>query len=128
MRRDYLAWYKLKTQLEKATIFRDFHEREIWWCSLGANIGFEEDGKNGNFERPVLVIRKYSQDLFFGVPLTSTIKQGKYYFKVKLGQIPRSLILSQGRALCSVRLRRKIYKVHPLIFSTVLEKYRDLFA
>lgn len=34
-----------------------FHEREVWWCSLGVNIGFEQDGKNDIFERPVLIIR-----------------------------------------------------------------------
>lgn len=35
-----------------------FYEREIWWCSLGVNIGFEQDGTNDLFERPVLVIKK----------------------------------------------------------------------
>jgi hypothetical protein len=30
-----------------------FREKEIWWACLGANIGFEQNGKNENFERPI---------------------------------------------------------------------------
>jgi len=25
-----------------------FKERDIWWISIGVNVGFEEDGKNSN--------------------------------------------------------------------------------
>lgn len=53
---------------EKLVLFR---EREIWWCSIGKNIGAEQDGKNEFFERPVLVCKKYNNEQFFGFPLTS---------------------------------------------------------
>ncbi len=37
-----------------------FHEREVWWCGIGINIGVEIDGKNSDFERPVLVVKKFN--------------------------------------------------------------------
>lgn len=52
-----------------------FNEREIWWCSIGENIGFEGDGKNDMFERPVLILKKYNAEVFFGAPLTTSTKE-----------------------------------------------------
>ena len=31
-------------------------EREIWWCSVGLNVGTEIYGKGEDFARPVLII------------------------------------------------------------------------
>ena len=41
-------WNKIKKDIEKSKIDKVFHTQEIWWCSIGINIGFEEDGKNNN--------------------------------------------------------------------------------
>ena len=52
------SWTKLKIRLhvsEDEPVY--FREKEIWWASLGANIGYEQDGKNDNFERPVLILK-----------------------------------------------------------------------
>jgi len=58
----FIAWSKLKVRLHiKPDNGVYFREREIWWASLGANIGYEQDGKHENFERPVLVLKKFSR-------------------------------------------------------------------
>jgi hypothetical protein len=58
MEKDFDRWNKKKKTLHQ-TDFTDFvHEREVWWCALGANVGVEADGKHDNFERPVLVPSK----------------------------------------------------------------------
>jgi mRNA interferase MazF len=56
MEKNFNEWNFLKQNLDKKekTIF--FKERDIWWCSLGLNIGHEENGKNTYFTRPILVI------------------------------------------------------------------------
>ena len=59
------------------------HEREVWWCSLGVNIGVEIDGKNNDFERPVLLIKKFNGMMFWGIPLTSKTKENPYTVEVK---------------------------------------------
>src|SRR3989344_1315008 len=74
MEKEYDDWNKLKKSLstKKSNVF--FHEREIWFCSLGKNIGYEEDGKNELFERPILIIRKFNNSIFLAIPLTSSKK------------------------------------------------------
>ena len=60
--KDFDNWNKEKKILEStANETLVFHEREIWWCSIGLNVGDEQDGKNDYFERPVLVIRKFNK-------------------------------------------------------------------
>src|SRR3989344_6616951 len=108
-KKDYTIWQKLKTFLhnEKPRVY--FHEREIWWCSLGANIGFEQDGKGLDFARPVLIIRVFSKEVFIGVPLTTKLKDGKYYYPISTGDgFERRVILSQIRLLDSKRLQEKM--------------------
>ena len=87
-----------------------FNKGEVWFTAIGKNIGDEEDGKNQNFERPVLIIRKFNNNIFLGVPLTSQDKEGKYYHKL-VSFFGSTAILSQVRLLDSKRLLRKIGKV-----------------
>jgi len=53
----FLNWSLKKEKLHNRDKKIYFHEREIWWCSLGLNIGYEEDGKNDNYTRPILVLK-----------------------------------------------------------------------
>ncbi len=55
MQKDFQKWHGLKKELHEQAGVALFQEREIWWCSLGANIGFEQDGGGEHFEQPVLV-------------------------------------------------------------------------
>lgn len=126
MRRDYVAWYKLKAEIEYKRKAPEFSERDVWWCSIGANIGFEEDGKNDDFERPVLVIRKFNKELFVGVPLTSKRKDNKFYHHVTVADKESAVILSQQRALSSKRLLRKVGRVGQEDFSIIIDKVNVL--
>ena len=97
---------------KKALQIRDheflFHEREVWWCSLGLNIGHEQDGKNNLFERPVVVLKKYNKDKLLILPITSSEKKSRYNIKIKSVGIGSSVIVSQARTISSKRLLRKI--------------------
>ena len=53
-----------------------FHEQEVWFCALGANIGFEQDGRGEGFLRPVLVLKKFNNEIFWALPMTKNIKTG----------------------------------------------------
>jgi hypothetical protein len=70
--------------------------------------GFEQNGKNENFERPILVFRKFGKDMLWAIPLTSKIKEGIFYFDIRHLGFKSSLILSQLKLLSSKRLIRKI--------------------
>lgn len=86
-----------------------FHEREIWWCAVGANVGFEQDGKGENFERPVVIVRKFNKEVFWGIPLSKKIKEGPYYVSVHSDdQTPCVAIISQLRLMDAKRLLDKM--------------------
>lgn len=114
MEKDYRLWTPLKRVLNNAGepgLF--FHEREIWYIHLGENIGFEQDGRNDQFLRPVVIIRKFNNDIFWGVPLTRTKKDLPFYFTFSwraegAGDEQSTAVLSQMRLIDARRLRRMI--------------------
>ena len=124
--RNYVGWYKLKTQLEKLQADKLFHAREVWWCSFGANVGFEEDGKGELFERPILIVRKFSKDLFMAVPLTTKQKDNRFHHPIKIGDIDGSVIISQARVISTKRLNRRLGKVGKKRFNEVVDKLSGL--
>src|ERR1035437_2426369 len=98
MNKDFDAWNKLKKTIETdRSDYLSFHEREIWWCSLGVNLGSEENGKNELFERPVLVMKKFNMSTAIIIPLTTKHKESPYYHPIKHDGKTSSVILSQVR-------------------------------
>ncbi|MFA6404571.1 MAG: hypothetical protein WCW03_01010 [Candidatus Paceibacterota bacterium] len=59
--KDFDLWNTHKKHLDKSKSPDYFHERDIWWCAIGVNIGSEQDGKNDNFD--VNIANKDSQIL-----------------------------------------------------------------
>src|SRR3954465_7462545 len=103
MHKNFNEWLPLKEvlHLKEKVIF--FKEREVWWCTLGANIGFEQDGKNKNFERPVLILKKFNRDSVLAIPLTSRIKKHRYTFVFTHNGQQFSALLSQVRLISTKR-------------------------
>ena len=126
MEKEYDDWNKLKKDLstKESKIF--FHEREVWYCSLGKNIGYEEDGKNELFERPILIVRKFNNDIFLAIPLTSSKKDNKYYHQYEFSGKTFAGMLSQIRILDSRRLSRKIGMIKESDFSTIIKKIHNV--
>jgi mRNA interferase MazF len=120
MDKNYDDWNNLKKSLSKGGSKIFFHEREVWYCSIGKNIGYEEDGKNELFERPILIIKKFNNDIFLSIPLTSSSKDNIYYFKYKLNDREYSGILSQVRLLDRKRLSRKIGMMKESDFKNII--------
>jgi mRNA interferase MazF len=75
---------------------------------LGANIGFEENGKHANYERPVLILKKFNKDMLWVVPLTSQRKSGLFYYDLSIAGFNSMVIISQLRLISSKRLIRKL--------------------
>jgi mRNA-degrading endonuclease toxin of MazEF toxin-antitoxin module len=95
-------------------------EREIYWCSIGYNVGYEEHGKGINFRRPVLIIKKFNTNLFWGVPLSTKIKEGnKYYFPITIKGQNQSALISQMRTFDSRRLDQYICQLDEKDFELV---------
>lgn len=124
--KDYQKWHLVKIKIESEGKPELFREREIWWCSIGENIWYEQDGKNESFERPVLVLKKFSHDVFLGIPMTSTQKEHPYYFPYRINDVRGSFILSQARVLSVKRLQRKMAVMKGFSFQRIKEAYLKL--
>jgi hypothetical protein len=79
-------WNKLKQQLHNKKEVIKFSKGNIYFMSIGQNIGHESCGKNDLYLRPVLVYKKLSKSTFVGIPLTSSKKEGSYYFSFNYKQ------------------------------------------
>ena len=124
----FIQWTKLKIKLHFSDFDQGklyFKEREVWWASLGVNIGFEQDGKNNHFERPVLVLKKFNKTVLWILPLTRSQKNNKYYFKLKQHDGDSFVILSQLRLISSKRLTRRMRKIEVSEFQKIKEILRN---
>ncbi len=127
MQKDFKNWHDKKSQIDQIIKRPFFHLREVWFCYMGINVGFEQDGKGDDFLRPVVIIRKFNNEIFWGIPLTSTIKNSKYYFPITLyNQGTGSAILSQIKLIDARRLSYKIGDISETEFSELTKKLKEL--
>ncbi len=102
-------WNEVKKQIETEPLGRHYKDREIYYVKIGENIGFEQSGKGKEFIRPVLILKKFNKTFFYGVPLSTTKKRGKYYFEFNFINGKTSVaILSQVKSFDTKRLLNKI--------------------
>jgi mRNA interferase MazF len=97
------------------------HEREVWWCALGVNVGDEADGKHDNFERPVLVLMKFNKDAVLVVPLTSRPKRNPYHVPFLQEGKLFAAAYSQLRLVSTKRLLRRLYRMDGNVFEGIKE-------
>lgn len=129
MKKDYKKWHPIKKDLDNSEVARPFfHQREIWFCYLGENVGFEEDGVGEDFMRPVIIIRKFNNEIFWGIPLTKRNKKSEYYFTFYFSVGGKNAaILSQIRLIDAKRLAYKIGEISDADFNKLIEKLKELF-
>ena len=126
--KDFVNWHKVKNNIENKKQRIYFQIRDVLFCSIGENVGFEQDGRGKEFLRPVVVVKKFNNEVFFGVPLTHTDKKGKYYFSFNLNNGTSVAILSQVRLFDAKRIKYKIGMIDEKDFSTLKEKIRQLLV
>ena len=129
MKKDFTKWHKIKTDINNAEKRVFFHEKEIWFCHVGANVGFEQDGTKEEYLRPVLIIRKFNNEVFWGIPLTKSEKRkdGKYYYAFSFVEGIISLaILSQIKLIDAKRLVRHVGSMSEDDFEKTKKKLKDL--
>jgi len=126
--KDFDRWNSKKKQINSRADEILFHDREIWWCSLGVNVGSEQDGVSSNFERPILIIKKFNRRVLWAVPLTRTIKpDNPNYFVLEDKENQRSAaVLSQLRLVSSNRLIRKIETLSDQQFEPLVHSIKRL--
>lgn len=127
MAKDFNSWNSMKQKIDVAAQNKFYHERDVWWCSLGVNIGFEQDGTGHLNDRPVLVLKSLGKNMCFVVPLTSSLR--KHSLRIPIGIIQgreASAIVSQMRVVDTRRLTYKVKRIEVSMFEVVRKAVRDL--
>ncbi|HEY4483028.1 MAG TPA: type II toxin-antitoxin system PemK/MazF family toxin [Candidatus Paceibacterota bacterium] len=119
--KDFDSWNKVKKEIhnKESTIF--CNKREIWWSSIGINIGSEEDGKNELFERPVLVLNVFNPNMLRVAPLTSQPRDDSHHVSINYSNRTGSVILSQIKTISTKRLSRKLCRLDTKQFNKVVD-------
>lgn len=126
MEKDFKKWHVKKSDIHHVPERPFFHEGEIWFCHLGANIGSEQDGVGNDFLRPVIIVRKFNSEVFWGVPLTRTRKKSPYYFAFSFEGKTSVAILSQIRLIDARRLSYLVGMVKKEDVGEIRKRLRDL--
>ncbi len=108
IQKDFDGWMARKKMINAMPGTAFAHPREIWWCSFGVNVGAEIDGKNDNYERPVIVIKVYNKETLLVLPITSKQKDDKFHHKINADKKTVWVKLTQHRVISNKRLIRKI--------------------
>lgn len=119
-------WNAVKKEIdtrEKPVIFK---ERDIFWASIGENVGFEQNGKGEIFSRPVLIVKRFSRNMFFGIPLSTKLRDGNFFYEFELNGEKSSALIVQGRLFDTKRLENKVGMMSKDDFENLKVRVREL--
>ena len=122
----FADWIKIKVRLHVLPKGAYFKAGEIWWASVGRNVGVESNGKNKGFERPILILKKFNKSMLLAIPVSTKIKEDQHKVIFMNGNKKYSTNLSQMRVLDSKRLLRMVAKISNSDLTEVKKVYYEL--
>lgn len=122
MQKQFDKWNRQKKSIDALRHYKTFKERDILFLSIGENVGYEQNGKGEEFLRPVLVYKKFSAHVFLGIPLTKTVKEGRFYFSFSFKKGKSVAILSQIRLFDVRRVKYFLGRFGPETFGELKKK------
>jgi mRNA interferase MazF len=124
----FLEWIGLKKALHNRSHRPPFvSERDLWWVSIGENIGSEMNGKSDRFTRPALVLKKLAHGFYLIAPTTTQEHTGSWYVRVSLAGLDEYVCLNQIRVVDYRRLYSKLGQLDTDDFDRVKEGFRRLY-
>ncbi len=127
MLQKFLDWLKKKTYISERKLDSSFHVSagEVWWCSLGENIGVEMNGKGEDYLRPVLVFKYFNKNHIWVLPISSQ-DSSPFHLKIPSQPSPERVVISQIRTVSTLRLYRYINKLNVSDFHYITDSFMDL--
>ena len=123
-----LDWWKTGVRLRGRKSKPLFKEGEVWWTSIGLNIGVEIFGKGDQFARPVLIFKKFNADSFLGIPLTSRLKDELWYIPLRCVDREARAVLSQTRCFDAKRLMKRMVALTDEQFVAIKQMFLDRYG
>lgn len=128
MLKDFNSWNLKKQHIHQKPHTKIYHEGDVWWCSLGVNIGREQDGKGVGFSRPVLIIKYLSKDTCLVLPITTSNQTHKY--RIDIGLVNNNYskaIVSQMKVIDIKRLENKLGVIDQVCLELIRKTIREMF-
>lgn len=128
MKKEFDQWNELKKQTEAQGDYLPlYHERQVRWCHLGVNVGFEQDGTGEGYSRPVLILKGFSRRVCLVVPLTTSHKKSPYHVPVGMVDGREAFaIISQIRLVDTKRLYLLVGTLDKKLFECVRKAIKDM--
>jgi mRNA interferase MazF len=124
----FLLWIGLKEKLHDLTHKPPLvSQGDIWWASIGENVGSEVNGKSKLFSRPVIIFKKLSHGFYFVVPTTTQIREGSWYVKFRQHDRDMNACLHQSRAIDYRRLSSKLGTLDDEDYARVRRGFSTLY-
>jgi mRNA interferase MazF len=127
MKKDFDSWNEQKKQANNRKEAPFCHDREVWWCALGVNVGSEQDGSGDGYRRPVLVLKGLSTVTCLVIPLTTSTRH--HPLRPSVGTIEGKdahALISQMRVVDTKRLVRKVGYLERTIFEEIRKAVREM--
>ena len=129
--KEYDIWNELKKAIQSEISEPDYfpQEGEVWMSSIGKNIGYEQNGSGDNFSRPLLVVKRFNNHMFWCIPLSTKQKKFDFYFNFTDPNNEKvSVILAQMKLVSVKRLKRKLYAIPQNILAEIKEKLKKFLG
>jgi mRNA interferase MazF len=128
---EFNKWNELKKDVD-ASLPDPLHfpkESDVWITILGKNIGFEQNGVGSDFLRPVLVIKRFNNQMFWCIPLSTKQKDYDFYYNLSdPSGMPISVVLAQLRLISIKRFRRKLYSFPEETLAIIKKKLKRFLS
>jgi mRNA interferase MazF len=124
----FLDWIGLKEKLHNVVSKPPLvKERDLWWVSMGENIGSEMNGKSRLFSRPAVVLKKLSRGFFLVAPTTSVQHEGTWYVEITQAGRRTVVCLHQVRVIDYRRLSTRMGQIDSDDFDKVKDAFWRLY-
>ena|ERR1043166_5489803 len=124
----FLEWIGLKERLHNIAHKPPLvSQGDIWWASIGENVGSEVNGKSALFSRPVIIFKKLAHGFYFVIPTTTQVREGTWYVKFRQHEREMVASLHQARAIDYRRLSSKLGTLDDEDYSRIKDGFRSLY-
>ncbi len=124
----FFEWILVKNQLDDKAISAPYvNEGDVWWSSIGENVGFEINGKSKLFTRPVVIVKKFTYGFYLVAPTTSQERKGTWYVNFPLSSLVKTVCLHQIRTIDYRRLFSKLGRLDEVDFRELKRSFLRLY-
>ena len=128
MNKRFNEWINLKSSLDKQSNRPPLVSKgDIWWISVGENVGSEISGKDTLFSRPAIILKKLAHGFYFIIPTTTKPRKGTWYVDFKHQSIDMVACLHQARAIDYRRLSSKLGTLDDEDFARIKKGFQELY-